>query len=346
MQPIFKQLLISDFIKQKSRGVIFDVRTPSEYKKGHIPGSYNLPLFTDEERAMVGTTYKQTGKEQAIDLGLQLVGPKIAQLVKTAKAEANNEPVFVYCWRGGMRSNSVAWLLQTSGLKVSQLVGGYKAYRNHFFNNILNQCWDITILGGRTGSGKTEILKSLELKGQQIIDLEALANHKGSAFGALGQLTQPSTEHFENLLHEQFLTFNPLKTIWIEGESQRIGTCFIPMQLFNKMQESHYINIFVPQENRISRLVRDYALFPKSELKNATLHIKKRLGGLVTNQVLNAIDNSDFSLVANLALRYYDKAYDYGYNERKSKKTIVRFEYDNPDWIANELINTCNLTEA
>lgn len=329
-----KQLLIGDFLEQSPNCVLLDVRTPAEYLKGHIPGSFNLPLFSNDERAQVGTTYKQIGRQEAIELGLGLVGPKMLHLVQEAKRLSDGKPVFVYCWRGGMRSGSVAWLLQTTGMAVVQLVGGYKAYRNHFYKLLDKHPWQLAIIGGRTGSGKTDILAQLKAKGEQVVDLEALACHKGSAFGALGQAPQPSSEHFENLIHQQFCGFSPSKTVWLEGESQGIGTCFIPLQLYGLMQKGFYINILVPKELRIERLVREYAVFPKEMLRDAVLHIKKRLGGLVAAQVLEAIDQSDFRKVADLTLNYYDKTYDYAYSVRQSEKTLQEFDHDNADKMA------------
>jgi tRNA 2-selenouridine synthase len=337
MPAFAKQLHITDFLTLRSQGIVIDVRTPAEFAKGHMPGSYNMPLFTNEERAIIGTTYKQIGRDEAIEQGLAFVGPRMADMVKQAKALANNRPVFVYCWRGGMRSGSVAWLLQMAGMQVNQLVGGYKAYRNHFYKLLKSHPWQFIVIGGRTGSGKTEILTQLDALGQQVVDLEKRANHKGSAFGALGQLPQPSSEHFENLLHEDVLFFDPSLPIWIEGESQRIGSCFIPMQLFDLMQSALYLNITLPASNRIERLVRDYASFPAEKLIDATLNIKKRLGGLVLQQAIEAIQNGDYALVAQLTLGYYDKTYDYCYTERHSDKQTIEFDHGDPFIIANYL---------
>lgn len=341
-----KQLHISDFLPQSANGVVIDVRTPAEYAKGHIPGSFNIPLFSDEERVQVGTTYKQIGKEEAVELGLGIVGPKMLDIVKQAKALAQGKPVYLYCWRGGMRSGSVGWLLETAGLQVFQLVGGYKTYRNHFYKLLSVHPWQIYIVGGRTGSGKTEVLAEMAKLDQQVLDLEGLANHKGSAFGALGQLPQPTSEHFENLMHQCFLNFNPKKPVWIEGESQRIGSCFVTMQLFDLMKMGFYANVLVPTHLRIRRLVRDYASFPKEMLKTATLNIQKRLGGVVTAQIMEAIDNNEFDKVAELTLRYYDKTYDYSFNERQSAKKMIEFDHDDPQTIAQYLIeNIPNLSQ-
>lgn len=340
MSQHIKQLLISDFLEQRKQGVVIDVRTPAEYAKGHVPESINVPLFSNAERILIGTTFKQIGREEAVLQGLQLIGPRMADIVLQVKAIAIDKPIYIYCWRGGMRSGSVAWLLQTTGMQVRQLVGGYKAYRNHFYKLLSTKPWQLIVLGGRTGSGKTEILNHLAAKGQQVIDLEKIACHKGSAFGGLGQLPQPTTEHFENLLHESFLRADPSKPIWVEGESQRIGFCFIPMQFYTMMQSALYINVVVPASQRVERLVKDYAHFPKAKLTEAVMNIKKRLGGLGFQQALEAIEASDFHRVAQLSLAYYDKTYDYCYTERSSDKMALELETSNVEEIADFLLKT------
>ncbi|MEY2794218.1 MAG: hypothetical protein RJA76_2210, partial [Bacteroidota bacterium] len=178
---------------------ILDVRSPGEFKRAHIPNALSLPLFTDEEREKVGICYKHQGKEKAVELGLEFVGPKLVNFVKYAKKVAFEGEILVHCWRGGMRSASMAWLLETAGLKVFLLEGGYKSYRN-FVLKIQSEPLPLRVLGGKTGSGKTELLREMKNAGFQVIDLEDLAKHRGSAFGHFGLEEQPSSEHFENLL--------------------------------------------------------------------------------------------------------------------------------------------------
>jgi tRNA 2-selenouridine synthase len=333
-----KRLLATDFVELRKTGVVIDVRTPAEYAKGHIPGSHNLPLFSNEERAIVGTLYVQEGREPAILKGLELVGPKLRDLAEKAQQLANQKPLFLYCWRGGMRSSSMAWLLQTMGLEVQVLEGGYKAYRRHFKKMLQPGKWQFINLGGRTGSGKTEILTLLHQKGQQVIDLEQLACHKGSAFGAMGQLPQPSNEHFENLLHEALLKMNPQLPIWVEGESQSIGAIFIPDEFYHLTAASPFINLMIPREERINRLVRDYAIFPPEQLLDAVTRIKKRLGGLVFNEACEAVQTGNYARVADLTLNYYDKTYDYGFHSRNTEKVIAEYPTGNPETIANDLL--------
>ncbi|MBN2742493.1 MAG: tRNA 2-selenouridine(34) synthase MnmH [Marinilabiliaceae bacterium] len=340
MPSTIRQIQPDDLVKLMSSCVIVDVRTPAEYEKGHIPESVNLPLFTNDERAAVGTTYKQVGQQEAIDLGLEIVGPKMAQLVRKAREIAAGRALVIYCWRGGMRSGSVAWLLQTAGLKIFQLTGGYKQYRKHFYELLNRHPWQLVNLGGRTGSGKTEILHQLHQMGQQVIDLEGIANHRGSAYGALGLPPQPTNEQFENLLHDALTRMSPHQCIWVESESQGIGHNFIPDEFYERMQNCLFININIPIENRIQRLVRDYACFPKEMLRDASLKIKKRLGGLVMQQVLDAIDHDDFASVARLTLGYYDKTYDHGFALRQSPKAELSFDHDDTMRMAQSLMQS------
>ncbi|WP_416670847.1 tRNA 2-selenouridine(34) synthase MnmH [Egbenema bharatensis] len=172
-------------------GIILDVRSPAEYEQGHIPGAVSFPLFSNEERAIVGTCYKQQGREQAIELGFEIAGPKCAEFVRRAKGLAPDRLVRVHCWRGGMRSEAIAWILKMAGLRVSVLEGGYKSFRRWVLS-CFDQPKPILILGGMTGAGKTVILQELAVRGAQVLDLEALANHRGSSYGNLGLPPNPA----------------------------------------------------------------------------------------------------------------------------------------------------------
>ena len=227
-----KELDILQFLTLAETIPVIDVRSPAEFEKGHIPGAFNIPLFNNEERAIVGTLYKQKGKNEAVLAGLDIVGPKMSSLVSEARKISVNNEVLVHCWRGGMRSGSFCWLLNTVGIKASTLKKGYKAYRNHVLQSF-EKPFQIIILGGETGSGKTEILKYIREEGEQVIDLEGIAHHKGSSFGAIGQEPQPRPEQFENDLALQWNKLDPSKRIWLEDESKNIGRVFITDSLWN-----------------------------------------------------------------------------------------------------------------
>ena len=325
-----EKLNIKQFLAKAKSLPVIDVRSPAEYERGHIPGAVNIPVFDNDERAQVGTMYKHAGRDKAILLGLKIVEPKLAWFVKEVKNIAPEKKVLIHCWRGGMRSEKFSEFLEKAGFETYTLERGYKAYRN-FILECLEQEANILILGGMTGSGKTEVLQYLAKSGHQVIDLEEIANHKGSAFGHMGQQPQPTTEQFHNNLSIAWQKFDLNKTIWIEDESQAIGTVRIPEPLFLQMRKSPVIKMELSREIRAKRLVREYAMFDKPQLKKVILKIEKRLGGLNTNNALNALEKNDFQAIADITLIYYDKAYNFGLSKRVPDSVFpIRLEKDDP----------------
>ena len=295
---------------------LFDVRTPSEFSNGHIPGARNLPLFSDDERVKVGTTYNRQGSQEAILTGLELVGPKMRAMVETVQAQTDQRRVLLHCWRGGMRSRSVAWLLNFSGFEVTVLAGGYKAYRQHVLSRFALRR-QVFILSGYTGSGKTEILGHLRELGEQVIDLEGLAHHKGSAFGALGELPQPTQQQFENELARQWEKLDPQRPVWLEDESKKIGWRIIPAPLWEQMRHTPVYFLDMPAELRVGRLMADYGDFAPEHLAACVSRLSKRVGGQNTQQALEALAAGDLATCTDILLRrYYDKAYLHGLSKR------------------------------
>jgi tRNA 2-selenouridine synthase len=312
------QINIEEFLANSQLPVI-DVRSPAEFAQGHIPGAVNIALFDDAERATVGKLYKSAGREAAIMRGLDIVGPKMSGFVKAARRVAPGKEIRIHCWRGGMRSESLAWLFSTAGFEVSVLEGGYKNYRRYIRQALASEAKYI-ILSGKTGTGKTEILHALQQQGEQVLHLEGLAHHKGSAFGSIGELPQPTTEQFENDLFEALKILDPEKPIWIEDESRSIGKVIIPDSFFTKMRNSTVISLDMPQPLRIRRLVKDYAAYPADELIDALQHIMRRLGGQHAATAIAAIRESDFETAIRITLDYYDKTYAFGLEKRDEKK--------------------------
>ena len=309
---------IGEFVQNNNLAIVIDVRSPLEFEHAHIPGAFSLPLFDNEQRATVGTTYKKQSRENAIKIALPMFGDKMVSMVKTVEkwvenfssANDNQQPnIIVHCWRGGMRSAAVAWLLDLYGFKILQLIGGYKAYRNWIISQFeipLN----LKVIGGFTGSGKTEILHSLASKQENIIDLEGLAKHKGSSFGALGQAKQPSQEMFENELGLAISNIaDKTKTIWIEDESQRIGTVMVPNLFFKLLRSSPCYFLEIPFEARLHFIVKQYGVFNKEDLADATLRIQKRLGGLETKNTIQFLEHGLIKEAFEILLKYYDKWY-------------------------------------
>jgi tRNA 2-selenouridine synthase len=293
-------------------GPLIDVRSPSEFEKGHWPGAVNLPLFSDDERAAVGTSYKQDGRLKAIHLGLRITGPKMAVLAEQLDQYRGAEQLRLYCWRGGMRSASMAWLAQQIDLNPLLLQGGYKAYR-HWAQSRFDQEWPLRIMGGRTGTGKTDLLLALQIKGVAVLDLEGLANHRGSSFGGLGLPAQPSTEHYENLLAEVLDQHRRqgAGSIWLEAESIQVGRCRIPKGLFDQMQTAPVLEIQRSLEERVEQLVEVYGQQGSEGLAEATNRISRRLGPQRTQQALEAIAAQDWATACRATLDYYDRCYDH-----------------------------------
>ena len=342
------RLTIEEFLSLAKQHPVLDVRSPGEFKHAHIPGAHGLPLFTDEERKVVGTAYKQESRQKAIKLGLDFFGVKMVKMVeevegivsgwqmaddrkgaKHESADAKPKTVLVHCWRGGMRSAGVAWLLDLYGFKVYTLAGGYKVYRKWVLEQF-EKDYPMRIIGGYTGSGKTETLQALAKKGEDIINLEGLACHKGSAFGNIGQAPQPSQEMFENLLAGELkrivdrwqvtedreirsdisdLTSRISRAIWLEDESQRIGEVNIPTVFFKTMRTKKVYFMDIPFEVRLDFIVKGYGKFEKEKLLNAIVRIKKRLGGLETKTAVNYLIEDNIKECFSVLLLYYDKSY-------------------------------------
>ena len=322
---------------------IIDVRSPGEFTKGHIPGAHNIELFTDEERAVVGTAYKKESKEKAIAIGYKYVTPKLNDFVSKSLEVAPKKEVVLHCWRGGMRSDAFADHLIAHGFeKVYVIENGYKAFRTHVLE-FFGKPFELKILGGYTGTGKTKILHFLEKKGQQIIDLEGLANHRGSSFGGIGLAPQPTKEHFENKLFSKLQGLNPAKPIWLEDESRAIGNVSIPELFYATMSVMPVYLIEIPLQERIKHLVDTYADLNPHKLADAIGRISKKLGYDNAKFALDELENKNYDKVVTLALVYYDKCYLKGLQKReKSSILVYKFPGVNPEEIADSLLSTTN----
>lgn len=304
---MIKPTSVAEYLKNHISLPVIDVRSPAEFANGHVPGAFNVPLFSDEERAIVGTIYKKEGREQAVRKGFEFVSPHITSFIDKTRDYTQHKEIVLYCARGGMRSRSVAMLLDFSGYTIHLITGGFKAYKQYLrtrateFNNFV-------LIGGKTGSGKTEILHELRNAGEQIIDLEGLACHKGSALGQLGQQPQPSQEQFIINCLSTIAPFSPEKIVWLEHEGSRLGAVQIPQELWNKMAIAPVIHIDLPTEYRKNRLMAEYGIFSPAELKPCIQKMEQRLGGAVTTALLKLLENND-TQVLDILLDHYDRAY-------------------------------------
>lgn len=308
---------------------LIDVRSPGEYSHGHIPGAHHLPLFSDEERKIVGITYKTQGKRLAIEKGLQLV--QFSRIIEEIKHLNPPQSFTVYCARGGMRSSSMAWLLNLLGYNAQTMKGGYKSFRKWALAQF-SIPYSLVVLGGETGSRKTKIIHQLSNISEKTIDLESLAHHRGSVFG--GMDNQPTQEQFENdlsiILHQQ-----KDHRMWIENESERIGSVTIPHAFYQQMKEAPTIALQVPKEVRINECLNEYLNLGSKQLNIAIHRLQKRLGGLQTKKALAALEENNFRECCEILLQYYDKKYRYGMSLRKQEQVkIVPITTESIDQIA------------
>jgi tRNA 2-selenouridine synthase len=296
-----------EFVRRSSALHVLDVRSPGEYRLGHLPGALSFPLFDDSERAEVGTLYKQAGQLQAVERGLEIVGGKMKNMFVQGMSYARDGQLMVHCWRGGKRSESVGNLLSVAGLEVFVLQGGYKTYRNWVLQQFVPER-EYLVVGGLTGSGKTRILHHLRSQGQAVLDIEGHAAHRGSAFGRLGQTHFVSPQQFENAMANDLCGLGD-RVIWMEDESRVLGGLTLPQALWEKKQRSPVFYVEIPDEDRVRLLLEDYGSVDKAGIAASINKIARSLGGLRTQQALEALGADDRELLARMLLEYYDKLY-------------------------------------
>jgi len=324
----------------KTEVPLVDVRAPIEFKTGHFPTSINLPILMDEERKSVGTCYKQQGADAAIKLGHELVsGPiKRERVSKWMNWIQSRPESYLYCFRGGLRSQIATSWIKEAGIEVPRIEGGYKALRNHLLLRLTerSQSEKFIILGGKTGSGKTHFIQNLRAP---VLDLEKLAHHRGSSFGSLG--VQPAQATFENSIAIELLKLGGKTPILIEDESIMIGSLIVPEILFNAMKRSPIYLLEVDLEQRIQNIARDYVI-EKLSSKDETAEtvkafftenlkrIQKKLGGLryveIDHQIRSAFDSKEAlhpethaDWIKALLLHYYDPLYERSIERAKDR---------------------------
>lgn len=326
-----EQITIQDVLKEmNSNAVIVDARSEHEFNHACIPNAVNIPLLNDEQRAIVGTIYKTEGKNAAIRKGFELCGKDFHQKIKALDdIEDNSKKIIVYCWRGGLRSYIMSWLFTVSGFKVYQLENGYKNFRNQLLKTF-EKTYQFIVLGGYTGSKKTFFLEKLKQASIPTIDLEKLANHRGSAFGALGLGLQPSQEHFENLLAIELLKKKD-QLIFVENESRMIGKKFIPGNIYKNFENSIYILLESPIEKRIENIKYEYLKYDINELKECTLKLNKKLGGYNCILAINFLEAEKYDEWIEILLKYYDKNYNASFLSKDYKKVLKINTYNKSD---------------
>lgn len=313
---------IEDFLSLRKQLPVVDVRSQGEFHEGHIRNAINISLLNNDERVQVGTDYKQKGQKEAIKTGFRLVGPRLLDIVNEAGQVAQEKELLVHCWRGGMRSNNFSQFVGMAGIKSHTLKGGYKEYRNLALDSF-KKPFQIILLTGCTGSGKSEVLRALKEQGEQVLDLEDLANHKGSAFGGLLMPAQPTTEQFQNELFEEILLLDTSRRVWVEDESIAIGKIFLPTDFWQAMHQSPLVQMEVPKEVRVQRLVNEYGPADRDDFLEIMGKIVKRLGGQHYNAAKERLLQGDIASTIDILLTYYDKAYLQSIDKRRDKVKLV-----------------------
>ena len=309
---------IEEFFRLRGQIPVADVRSEGEFLSGHIPGSVSIPVLNDEERKAVGTDYKKRGKEIAIRTGHTMVAPRLSQMMEHTKSVAHSHELLVYCWRGGLRSEKFCDFAGNEGIKTYRLQGGYKTYRQQALQTFAKP-YQLMVVGGKTGSGKTEILQQLKARGEQVIDLELLANHKGSAFGGLMRGKQPTTEQFQNDLFEALMNIDINRMLWIEDESMSIGRVFIPEGFWMQKAAAPVIQVEMSTAERIERLVHEYSPADREDFLHSMEKITERLGGQNFNAAKELLLKGDWHGTIEILLHYYDKTYLYSLDKKKSQ---------------------------
>ncbi|RDW21352.1 tRNA 2-selenouridine(34) synthase MnmH [Oceanobacillus arenosus] len=330
---MFQDISIDDLIVLKNKGelTVIDVRSPSEYKDATIPGSINIPFFNDEERAEVGTIYKQVSPQAAKDRGLEIVSAKLPDFIKKFRKLEGNKAVF--CWRGGMRSRTTATVLALMGIKAFRLDGGYRSFRHWVVDKLENTEWrkEAIVLNGYTGSGKTLILQQLHEAGYPVIDFEGLANHRGSNFGQIG-LDPNNQKKFDGLLIEDLIRLKDSSYVLFEGESRRIGKVALPNFIMEMKDKGTQLIIEMPIEERMIHILDDYHPWEhQEECIEAFARVKKRIHTPIAAQIESDLKSGNFSEAVGLLLEYYyDPLYDHTAMQIPADQKI-RIKADNID---------------
>ena len=324
-----RALTIQEALLKRDEFIWIDVRSETEFERAHIPNAINIPILCDEDRAAVGRANKHDGREAAVMLGLSLTGPKFASIYKQLMEiqHAHQKKLLFYCWRGGLRSQIASTITQWSGHPVFIIKDGYKSYRNWVLQT-LQTSLNIVLIAGHTGSGKTELLQLLQDNGKAVIDLEKRANHKGSALGGVGMPAQPRNEMFENLIAIDYLQFHNNQTVYVENESRTVGQCAVPEGLWKQMQQAPSLEIQVPTETRIERIIQEYGSLPKDQLITQTQKLRKRLGGQHEQAAVEALEANDFKTWVEILLVYYDKSYQHFVNNNNTKITSIAWDWN------------------
>ncbi|MCL5780419.1 MAG: tRNA 2-selenouridine(34) synthase MnmH [Firmicutes bacterium] len=335
-----KDISITDALQMKDVCFV-DVRSEGEFAEGSIPGAVNVPLFTNEERTAVGTTYKQVGTEEAKRLGLEIASPKLPELFKDIAGIAKNKRVLLYCWRGGMRSKYTASVLNSLGLSVCRIQGGYKAYRRYVHRYLDREIipHKSIVLHGLTGVGKTIVLQKLWERFLPVLNLETIARHRGSAYGKIGLPDSPSQKDFEAQIVQALVAAEEKGVIFVECESRRLGKLIVPTAILNSMAGGYRVLLYASLQTRVSRIIDEYTQGPDHNIERlqfSTGLLKKSLGARIVDDLNIKIAEKRFTeVIPYLLTHYYDPLYNYP--DRPSEDYDLSVDCEDLDSAADQL---------
>lgn len=335
---MFKVIKYEDLDSGKTKGnyILIDVRSPKEYKAETIPGAINIPIFDNDERELVGTTYVQQDPELAKKIGLEAAAARLPDIYEQiAELDKKYDKLILFCARGGFRSSSLVSLFMTIGVNIFKLDKGYKGYRAFINENLpkVIEGVNFVVLYGNTGTGKTDILIDLKEKGKDVLDLEGCANHRGSTLGAVGLGKQNSQKMFESLIYDS-LKSRKTDLVFVEGESRKIGRVIIPEYIYTTMDKGINLCITADIENRIENVLRDYVHGTDEELKSSLNFLRTQLGHVKIDKYINMIDDKQYNqVIKELMIEYYDPHYEY-----KNRQYVDTFKNVESSKTAEELI--------
>jgi len=343
VKNLFEKITVEEALRMDDT-IFIDVRSPLEFTEGSIPGAINIPILDNDERVVVGVTYKQNSSEEAKVKGIEYAGAKLASIYnEISSLSKQSKNIILFCWRGGLRSSTVSGFLSTLGMNIYQLEGGYKQYRKHVIEYFDKDQFkhSFIVLHGYTGVGKTEILEKLEEINIPILNLEGLVKNSGSVFGELNyQHERPVTQKMFDALVFEILRKSNSKYIIVESEGQRLGGISLPEGLFQSIVCGNHVLINTSIENRVNRLVDDYVKKISNSddlLEKAILNLKKRIGLEKVNQCIYWIKEKEYDKIAlELILKYYDPLYTHS---MKGYNYIMEINYNNIEQAVDKIVN-------